>query len=76
MIVNEIEVTDIGGSLIIHMFGAFFGICCSLAFSTKDCSFSKNLKDGTVTNLVAMVGTVFLFMYWPSFNGLLAEGAI
>lgn len=69
--VHSIKIVDIGGSMTIHQFGGFFGIMCSLALSNKECFSSPNLKDGTINNLIAMIGTVFLFMYWPSFNGLL-----
>jgi len=33
------------------------------------------MKDSYQSNTVAMVGSIFLWMYWPSFNGALATGA-
>lgn len=65
-------IRDVGGSMIVHMFGAFFGIALTKALSTPDCSESANLKDGKISNTMAMIGTVFLWIYWPSFNGFLA----
>lgn len=59
---------DAGGSNTIHLFGATFGLAVSKVYSRKDSATSKNLKDAYYNNLIAMVGTLFLWMYWPSFN--------
>eukprot|EP00825_Cyclidium_porcatum_P024347 TRINITY_DN267_c0_g1_i12.p1 TRINITY_DN267_c0_g1~~TRINITY_DN267_c0_g1_i12.p1 ORF type:complete len:574 (-),score=88.47 TRINITY_DN267_c0_g1_i12:370-2091(-) len=68
----SIMVTDLGGTMVIHTFGAFFGLAVSAVFSKKNVNESKNLGDSYTNNLVAMVGTIFLWMYWPSFNGALS----
>lgn len=66
-------VADIGGSMVIHSFGAFFGLAVSWVISCgKKVVGSKYLKDAYQNNTIAMVGTVFLWMYWPSFNGALS----
>lgn len=70
--VYSIKITDVGGSMIIHLFGAVFGIFVTKAFSNEESGKSKNMIDGYYNNLIAAVGTIFLWMYWPSFNGLLA----
>lgn len=67
-------VADLGGSMVIHSFGAFFGLACSFALSfRKKILGTKNLGDSYTNNTIAMVGTVFLWMYWPSFNGALSD---
>ncbi len=56
--------------MIIHMFGAFFGLALSFMLGR-----SKPSKDNAAVyhaDLFAMVGTVFLWMYWPSFNAAMA----
>lgn len=69
----SIMITDLGGSMVIHTFGAFFGLACSFALSMKKKVLeAKHLGDSYTSNYVAMVGTVFLWMYWPSFNGALS----
>ncbi len=62
--------------MFIHMFGAFFGVACTFALSPKECYKSKNIKEGYNNELIALIGTIFLWMYWPSFNAALGIGAI
>lgn len=65
---------DMGGSMYVHTFGAFFGVAASFFFEPKKALADKNGNCGGGYNsqLIAMVGTLFLWMYWPSFNGALA----
>lgn len=69
--------TDAGGSMTIHVFGAFFGVAASLFFSRKQACKDKNkLDDGTYSSdIISMTGTLFLFVFWPSFNGALHVGS-
>lgn len=69
-------VADVGGAMTIHMFGAYFGLAASYFFENKKALAHSEGKDGGSYNsqLIAMIGTVFLWMYWPSFNGILASG--
>jgi len=73
------EIYDIGGSIVIHTFGAFFGLSVTLFYKAEDAIADRNgLNSGNyLSNLVSMVGTLFLFAYWPSFNGAIGgSGAI
>ena len=70
------KAVDMGGSMYVHTFGAYFGLACSYVITKK-----KVLLDSKVNNLssresnqFAMIGTLFLWMFWPSFNGALALG--
>ena len=61
----------------VHTFGAYFGLAASYFFvieKTKAslASENSNAVGGYTSQTIAMVGTLFLFMYWPSFNGALA----
>eukprot|EP00659_Diplonema_papillatum_P004385 gene4385-6788_t len=76
--VGEYGAVDMGGSLYVHSFGAFFGVAASFAFM----SFSEvERRKGTAeassrtSDTFAMIGTLFLWMFWPSFNGALAMGS-
>lgn len=73
--VNEFQAVDMGGSMFVHTFGAFFG----LAFSTvmgPPTEEEEEVGGGESSiyhsDMFAMVGTLFLWMFWPSFNGALA----
>jgi len=73
MISLKMAVTDLGGSMVIHMFGAFFGLTLSLFMRNK---WPKAFTSGDNSSVYhsdtfAMIGTVFLWMYWPSFNAIL-----
>ncbi len=69
-----LRAVDVGGSMYIHTFGAYFGLAASLALKGKTKDFSKCGSDYK-SNLLAFVGTIFLWMYWPSFNAAPQEGA-
>uniref|UniRef100_A0A8B9KE82 Rh family, C glycoprotein b n=1 Tax=Astyanax mexicanus TaxID=7994 RepID=A0A8B9KE82_ASTMX len=69
IILNLIHAKDAGGSMVIHTFGAYFGLSISWVL------YRPNLKDSSKLNgsvyhsdVFAMIGTLFLWMFWPSFN--------
>ena len=45
------------------MFGAFFGIGVSIIYTQKRTTASQNIGDNYFNNLIAMIGTIFLWMY-------------
>merc|ERR1719378_1012792 len=62
--------------MVIHAFAAYFGLAVSKVIHTKDHA-EENPKEGSSYNsdLFSMIGTVFLWLFWPSFNaGLLGPG--
>jgi len=64
---------DIGGAIFIHPFGAYFGIAVALVLK-KDYSRSEELEGSVYqSDITAMLGTVFLWIFWPSFNAILAD---
>lgn len=76
IVVEIFKIYDIGGSIVIHTFGAFFGLSVALFYQADEAITDKNgLNIGNyLSDLVSMVGTLFLFAYWPSFNGALGSG--
>ena len=93
---------DMGGSIFVHTFGAYFGLAVSWALAnlgehhrvpssssssssstspatTSALALSTSAYTGPVstktTDTFAMIGALFLWCFWPSFNGALATGA-
>ena len=69
------KAVDMGGSMFVHTFGAYFGLAISWVISNREKLKRSNLVRSTrESDLFAMIGTLFLWMFWPSFNGALAVG--
>jgi len=65
---------DVGGAIFIHTFGAYFGIAMAFVIRKKDFSRSGHLEGSTyVSDIFAVIGTVLLWIFWPSFNAILAH---
>lgn len=73
--VVECLAVDMGGSMFVHTFGAYFGLAASLMLSPKRAKDHKDNGSTKHSDMFAMIGTLFLWMFWPSFNGALANGA-
>lgn len=61
---------DVGGSMVIHAFGAYFGLAVSRVMYKKEREESFQGDSEYYSDLTAMIGTIFLWMYWPSFNSI------
>merc|ERR1712013_597580 len=70
--VLEFQAVDMGGSMYVHMFGAVFGVAASTIVSPKAAKSSANEGSSRTSDTFAMIGTIFLWCLWPSFNGVLA----
>nr|QPB67298.1 rhesus protein [Bangia sp. ESS1] len=73
ILVDELLVSDVGGSMVIHTFGAYFGL--AVAFWARPTNQKERLseaKSSYNSDNFAMIGTLFLWCYWPSFNSALA----
>jgi len=67
-----IHAFDVGGSMVIHTFGAYGGLFLSFILGRIVRPTSKPETSYSST-IFAFIGTLFLWMYWPSFNfGVLA----
>lgn len=56
------------------MFGAYFGLAASRAFSAPKISSSHNASPNAVSDLISLIGTTLLWVYWPSFVGATETG--
>ena len=67
---------DIGGSMIIHTFGACFGLAVAYHLNYKNSKgHNKNLHTSQGAFTTALLGTVLLWALWPGFNGAQAANA-
>jgi len=75
----ELGAVDMGGSIFVHTFGAYFGLACcwSMRHLHPASSLSNHPKNVSTksSDTFAMIGTLFLWLFWPSFNGALASGS-
>lgn len=74
----EIKVTDAGGSMFIHLFGAVFGVAAAGFLTPRAAKQSPAHPMNSSrysSDIFAMIGTVFLYIFWPSFNAGLLPGA-
>jgi ammonium transporter Rh len=58
--------TDAAGSIIIHAFGAYFGLAMTLALTTEQQRGQPIQADAT-SDRFAMLGSMVLWLFWPSF---------
>ncbi|XP_043860572.1 ammonium transporter Rh type A [Dromiciops gliroides] len=75
-LVGEIlKATDIGASMTIHAFGAYFGLAVAGVLYRPGLRGRRHDNEESVyhSDLFAMIGTLFLWMFWPSFNSAIAD---
>jgi len=76
--VNEIigrkylKAIDAGDTIFVHLFGAYFGLACSRVMYKKKYEGSAKQSSARTSDMFSMVGTIFLWMFWPSFNSAAA----
>lgn len=73
-VLGMISAEDVGGSLTIHMFGAYFGLAVSKALGPQRNSSASNADATPTSDVLAMIGTTLLWVYWPSFVGATETG--
>jgi len=64
-----IGAVDIGCTIFIHLFAAVFGLAVARVLYKPEQANSMKEGSSYQSDLFAMVGTVFLWAFWPSFNG-------
>uniref|UniRef100_A0AAQ4R3D1 Ammonium transporter Rh type A n=1 Tax=Gasterosteus aculeatus aculeatus TaxID=481459 RepID=A0AAQ4R3D1_GASAC len=74
LVAQIFKANDVGASMIIHAFGAYFGLAVARVLYRPGLRNGHD-NDGSVyhSDLFAMIGTVFLWMFWPSFNSAIAD---
>ncbi|KAJ8393157.1 hypothetical protein AAFF_G00068400 [Aldrovandia affinis] len=74
IILTLIHARDAGGSMVIHTFGAYYGLAISWVLYRPNLYKSQRLQASVYhSDLFAMIGTLFLWMFWPSFNSAITD---
>ncbi|OWZ09675.1 Ammonium Transporter (Amt) protein [Phytophthora megakarya] len=71
LVLEQMKVSDAGGSMVIHTFGAFFGLAVTVMLGVPCENEQVHNTSRYHSDVFAMIGTLFLWMYWPSFNAAL-----
>uniref|UniRef100_A0A1I7VDU9 Ammonium_transp domain-containing protein n=1 Tax=Loa loa TaxID=7209 RepID=A0A1I7VDU9_LOALO len=71
-ILRYLKVIDIGRSMVIHCFGAYFGLAVAKVINKKEMISHQHEGSSYNSNIFAMIGTLFLWAFFPSFNSALA----
>jgi ammonium transporter Rh len=59
-------VMDTGGSIVIHAFGAIFGLGVAMTMTSKQ-EFEKTIESDATSDRYSMLGSMMLWIFWPSF---------
>lgn len=63
---------DTGGSVVIHAFGAYFGLGL-VATTAKKMSSGPSCESDSVSNQFSLLGSLLLWVFWPSFTSAVAS---
>ncbi|XP_005528831.1 PREDICTED: ammonium transporter Rh type A [Pseudopodoces humilis] len=75
LVTEVFKATDVGASMTIHAFGAYFGLAAAFVLYRPGLTNKHENDESTYhSDLFAMIGTLFLWLFWPSFNSAIAEG--
>ena len=58
---------DVGRGMVVHTYAAFFGLGAIIMLPSSDEYSTRNMPS-YLGNVLSALGTVFLWIYWPTFN--------
>ncbi|XP_075000987.1 ammonium transporter Rh type A [Calonectris borealis] len=74
LVIEIFQATDVGASMTIHAFGAYFGLAVTLVLYRPGLKNKHENEESTYhSDIFAMIGTLFLWLFWPSFNAAIAS---
>ncbi|NXI16261.1 RHAG protein, partial [Irena cyanogastra] len=77
LVTKVFQATDVGASMTIHAFGAYFGLAAAFVLYRPGLTNKHENDESTYhSDLFAMIGTLFLWLFWPSFNSAIAEAQV
>ncbi|NXA57534.1 RHAG protein, partial [Nothocercus julius] len=74
LVTEVFQATDVGASMTIHAFGAYFGLAVALLLYRPGLKNKHENEESTYhSDIFAMIGTLFLWLFWPSANSAIAR---
>ncbi len=73
-IIQQGSFVDVGGSIVIHMFGAVFGIAAAISLTSKK-EFDQEISTDFTSDRFSLLGSMLLWVFWPSFCSALVPPA-
>lgn len=68
------KVVDTGGSIVIHAFGAIFGLAVAASMTTKE-EYETPIECDDTSDRYSLLGSMVLWVFWPSFCAALVAPA-
>lgn len=68
------QFVDTGGSIIIHAFGALFGLGVAVSMTTRK-EYAKPVESDETSDRFSLLGSMALWIFWPSFCSALVATA-
>lgn len=65
-LIHEGSFADTGGSIVIHAFGALFGLAVAYSMTTKK-EYETPIESDDVSDRFSLLGSMVLWVFWPSF---------
>ncbi len=65
-LVSEGSFVDTGGSIVIHAFGALFGVGAAFSMTTKK-EYETPIESDETSDRFSLLGSMVLWVFWPSF---------
>ena len=65
-LVGKGQFIDTGGSIVIHAFGALFGLGVAISMTTKN-ERDASIEADATSDRFSMLGSMMLWVFWPSF---------
>lgn len=71
-VLKYLRINDAGGSILIHLFACYFGLGVTFVLYRPNLN-SGHAKETTCyqSDILCVLGTLFLWVFWPSFNSAL-----
>ena len=74
IVLKQIKGLDTGGGIVLHIFGAYFGLAATYFYAAPVSKKDKaNNSTNYSSNVYALIGTTSLWVCWPAFNSIVLD---